>query len=339
MKLLITLFFTLYLSDLVHASLNNIEIYGNATVYINRDKSDSAPITGLENEMYLGFRSKEKTSDDLTTLFQFESSYMGDHGAVLGGRSTFVGVSSRLGSLKLGRLTTPLYDVIDWPFSHILGQNFDWRNPVSSMGMADRSANTIRYDIPTTNGLNFGIAVAQQDSKAKNYVDTALNYQVKDITLYGGYQIKKNDSKEKNATSLIGVQYSLNGYSFYTAVKIINLNNAATAYTDEDTSGMETVSINDSIKQNNYVAAISKSFDNFSIKLAITLKDNLKLNNVRMRGTNASEAALQGVHNLSPRTLIFSRITIFDNNLHTKYASSADNQDSNRFYLGLSHDF
>ena len=66
---------------------------------------------------------------------QIESGYVdstdwghgGVSGGVLGFRDTYIGASGDWGNLRVGRVLTPTYELIDWPFSNPgLGSVFDW---------------------------------------------------------------------------------------------------------------------------------------------------------------------------------------------------------------------
>ena len=55
---------------------------------------------------------------------QIESGYIDNYDSahelpdgVLGFRDSFVGVSSNWGDIRFGRMLTPLYELIDWPYS------------------------------------------------------------------------------------------------------------------------------------------------------------------------------------------------------------------------------
>lgn len=119
------------------------------------DKKNCAGIQ-LNNESRLGWRGFahfDALPRGTTFIWQIESGYVdpsfsNQQGAYLGTRDTFVGVKHEtMGLLRLGRVLTPLYELVDWPGSNPgLGDIWDWGGSITGVDYNDRQSDTIRWD-------------------------------------------------------------------------------------------------------------------------------------------------------------------------------------------------
>ena len=153
----------------------NVDVYGVAAIslvnYNTTDNNDSSTGYAVENESRIGFRAHKDMFDDVLITMQIESGYVdstdwshgGVSGGVLGFRDTFIGASGSWGNLRVGRVLTPLYEIVDWPFSNPgLGSVFDWGG---INGHYDRQSNQIRYDSPKFGGFSFAASAGRDDNK------------------------------------------------------------------------------------------------------------------------------------------------------------------------------
>ncbi|MEZ9059642.1 porin [Vibrio pelagius] len=151
----------------------NVDVYGVAAIslvnYNTTDNNDSSSGFVVENESRIGFRAHKEMFEDVTITMQIESGYVdstdwshgGVSGGVLGFRDTFIGASGDWGNLRVGRVLTPLYEIVDWPFSNPgLGSVFDWGG---INGHYDRQSNQIRYDSAKFGGFSFAASVGRDD--------------------------------------------------------------------------------------------------------------------------------------------------------------------------------
>lgn len=336
-------FILLFFSLLAH-SFENPKIYGNATVYSNLSDNSQELKIGLENEMYIGFKGASQLNDATNLLYQFESGFLGEDGAKIGNRNSFVAlIFNQVHSLKAGRLTTGLYDIIDWPFSHILGNLADWSHAAPNMGMYDRNGNTIRYDY-IVNNLNFSFSYGPQDSARNNFFDSSLIISHFGFNYYLGRQVKNEVSsdniKQRTTTSLIGIEKSFSIHKVYAAIKNTAISNSTSAYNDDETDGAVEIEKRDDYKQNTLIAAYTLNHNNkFSTKLAIAKKMDFSLNNKKVKGTKAYEVSFQETFSLGVKTLLFARIIYVKNSDLTKYLAYKNGEEGKRLYLGISHDF
>ncbi|GLS89640.1 porin [Psychromonas marina] len=181
-----------------------VTVYGVAAIsavdYNISDNRNAQTGYELENESRVGFRAGKNMTDDLHVFLQIESGYVGNFGnggagasGSLGVRDTFIGLGGDWGKVRFGRVLTPMYELIDWPFSNPgLGAVFDWGGTVK--GYNDRHSDQVRYDSPTWSGFNFAASVGRGDSskEGSNFVGANIKYTVSTVTLMAAFESNKN---------------------------------------------------------------------------------------------------------------------------------------------------
>ncbi len=210
----------------------NVDVYGVAAIslvnYNTTDNNDSSTGYAVENESRIGFRAHKDMFDDVLITMQIESGYVdstdwshgGVSGGVLGFRDTFIGASGSWGNLRVGRVLTPLYEIVDWPFSNPgLGSVFDWGG---INGHYDRQSNQVRYDSAKFGGFSFAASVGRDDNdngggaatRDANFVGASAKYSFEKITFMGAvesgtrvvaasggeYVVAQEDIKDANGT-------------------------------------------------------------------------------------------------------------------------------------------
>ncbi|MEG3222990.1 porin [Vibrio gigantis] len=184
----------------------NVDVYGVAAIsvvnYNTTDNNDSSSGYAVENESRIGFRAHKEMFDDVLITMQIESGYVdstdwshgGVSGGVLGFRDTFVGASGSWGNVRVGRVLTPLYEIVDWPFSNPgLGSVFDWGG---INGHYDRQSNQVRYDSAKFGGFSFAASVGRDDNdngggaatRDANFVGASAKYSFEKITFMAGVE-------------------------------------------------------------------------------------------------------------------------------------------------------
>ncbi|UPR57387.1 porin [Vibrio sp. ED004] len=184
----------------------NVDVYGVAAIsmvnYNTTDNRDDSSGFAVENESRIGFRAHKDMFDDVLITMQIESGYVdstdwshgGVSGGVLGFRDTFVGASGSWGNLRVGRVLTPLYEIVDWPFSNPgLGSVFDWGG---INGHYDRQSNQVRYDSAKFGGFSFAASVGRDDNdngggaatRDANFVGASAKYSFEKITFMAGVE-------------------------------------------------------------------------------------------------------------------------------------------------------
>lgn len=137
------------------------DVYGVIAVQVaHRDYETAKANDGVQvnNESRVGLRGHAKF-DGLPShtkfIWQIESGYVdeafaGENGGegYLGKRDTFIGFdSTEFGLIRVGRVLTPLYEVVDWPASNPgLGDIYDWGGIIGGNNFNDRQSDTVRWD-------------------------------------------------------------------------------------------------------------------------------------------------------------------------------------------------
>lgn len=111
-------------SVLAKPATDSVDLYGQVALSIwqfGEDKiaSGDQPLQ-FENESRFGLRGTKELARGPKLIWQMEGGNVGDAGANsgLGVRDTFVGFEfDDGGKLRAGRLLTPLYEIVDWPYS------------------------------------------------------------------------------------------------------------------------------------------------------------------------------------------------------------------------------
>ncbi|WP_275113895.1 porin [Psychromonas antarctica] len=215
----------------------NVEIYGVAALsVVNYDTGDNDNGTEsdqgfvVENESRIGFRAGKAMTDSIEAFMQVESGYVGGtdwghggtHGGVLGFRDTFVGLKGNWGKVRVGRVLTPLYEIVDWPFSNPgLGSVFDWGGLTAHY---DRQSNQVRYD-QNFGDVAFAASVGRDSAtaatgnggnatKGSYFYASSVKYTIKKVTLMGavetGSDFKGVDGQD-NLTYIVGFEAGLPG--------------------------------------------------------------------------------------------------------------------------------
>ncbi|KKD62121.1 porin [Grimontia sp. AD028] len=183
---------------------NSVELYGVVSISaVDYGTKDST--FALENESRVGFRASQAMSDSVEAFVQMESGWMGDAGADIGNRDTFVGMrGDDWGQVRFGRMLTPMYELVDWPYSASnMGTTFDrgWR-PGERFHF-DRKSQQIRFDSPMfADMVKFSISGgngSENTEDSKFYSGSFTIKPVQMLTLHAAFENTNDtifDSKE-----------------------------------------------------------------------------------------------------------------------------------------------
>lgn len=201
----------------VHAQ-SSVQIYGAVDLAVGRFQAAGAPnVTALNSgsmtTSYIGFRGTEDLGGGLRALFVLES-YMrndsGEPGRFTGdafwGRDSFVGLSGDFGTVKLGRITTPLFvsSLLTNAFSSSFGFSPSMRHWFAGgvgVGVVTGDTgwnNAIRYDSPKFGGASFSV-MGNLGEKSPTAVGNNLTAQV--LYTSGPWVGAATWQQVKNATS------------------------------------------------------------------------------------------------------------------------------------------
>ncbi|OEE22717.1 porin, partial [Aliivibrio fischeri ZF-211] len=225
----------------------NVDVYGVAAIslvnYNVTDNGDKSTGFVVENESRIGFRAHKEMFDNVLITMQIESGYVdstdwghgGVSGGVLGFRDTFIGASGDWGNVRVGRVLTPLYEIVDWPFSNPgLGSVFDWGGIA---GHYDRQSNQVRYDSPKFGGFSFAASVGRDDNangggaatRDSAFASANAKYSFEKVTLMGAVESGSDFNGvagQDNQAYLVGFEASLPaGFGIAGAYKMEALDN------------------------------------------------------------------------------------------------------------------
>ncbi len=156
---------------------SSLEVYGVTAISIVTTEPGAEGANsqgwGLENESRVGFRGHKELSPGFTAFVQIESGWVdnqdwahGTQGGTLGQRDTFVGLKGDWGKVRFGRVLTPMFEIVDWPFSNPgMGGVFDWNSDIGAFNR-DRHSNQIRYDSPSMAGWNVALTTGRGESQS-----------------------------------------------------------------------------------------------------------------------------------------------------------------------------
>ncbi len=227
----------------------NVEVYGVAAIsmvnYNTTDNDSDSSGYAVENESRIGFRAHKEMFENVLITMQIESGYVdntdwphgGVSGGVLGFRDTFIGASGDWGNVRVGRVLTPLYELVDWPFSNPgLGSVFDWGGIA---GHYDRQSNQVRYDSPKFGGFSFATSVGRDDNdngggaatRDSAFASANAKYSFEKVTLMGAIEAGSDFNGvagQDNQAYLVGFEASLPaGFGLAAAYKMESLDNQA----------------------------------------------------------------------------------------------------------------
>ena len=181
-----------------------VDLYGVAAIsVVNYSDGDKGPV--VENESRVGFKARKDLSNGKQIFMQIESGWA-DNGSngKFGDRDTFIGLKGDFGTVRVGKMLTPIYQIIDWPYSNPgLGRVFDWGGAVKAN--YDRQSNMLRYDSNSSNGFAYSLAAGRNTgiNTDTNKIKGASGDATKDSFFFGG---SATYAVNKQVTLLAGLE-------------------------------------------------------------------------------------------------------------------------------------
>ncbi|MCS0027182.1 chitoporin [Vibrio alginolyticus] len=313
----------------------------------NKATDDELGGMQLNNESRIGFRGKKQFANfGPTFIWQIEGGYVdpsfGGEGAGLGERDTFVGFeSASWGQVRLGRVLTPMYELVDWPASNPgLGDVYDWGGAIGGAKYQDRQSNTIRWDSPMyADKFSLDIAAGAGDKAGLGEGDDywggiAAHYKIGPIQLDAAYEGNRNIKMEgqtwENNTYLVGAQgWFDNGISFFAQYK----------YMEADASNGV------SEKQDAMSAAIMYTTGDWQYKLAYAANFDLERDGKTLSNTSDDVVSAQIMYFVDPSAVLYARARMNDFNEgldgldDAARWTSGTNGDYNEYSVGVEYYF
>jgi predicted porin len=219
-------------------------MYGNLDVAINKESNAALKMDRGYNN-WIGFKGQEDLGDGLSAIFNLQTRFKPDTGAqerptaFLQGESTVGLKSTTVGSLRVGRAVTPLWNNI-WLFEPWYNSGFNGSlatyqtGSYSSDGISDvalgyanfaRISNGVFYDSPDFSGFRFAVAGEVEKNplaKTRN-VGISLNYGKGPIGAMASYERNGNNDN----IYFLGGSYDFSGLVImgsYSHTKLVGIN-------------------------------------------------------------------------------------------------------------------
>ncbi|MEO6920499.1 MAG: porin [Collimonas sp.] len=231
----------------------SVTMYGNLDVSIGKE-SGGAVVMGRGYNNWLGFKGQEDLGDGLSAIFNLQTRFIPGTGAqerpttLWQGESTVGLKSNTVGSLRVGRAVTPLWNNI-WLFEPWYNSGFNGSlasyqtGSYSSDGISDvalgyanfaRISNGVFYDSPDFSGFRFAVAgeVERNPLAKTRNVGISLNYGKGPVGAMASYE--RNDNNDN--IYFLGGSYDFSGLVImgsYAHTKLVGVNAAAAGRSSE----------------------------------------------------------------------------------------------------------
>jgi predicted porin len=200
---------------------SSVTLYGILDVWMGQatvEAGGAASVTktleqsGGVNGSRWGMKGSEDLGGGLKAIFDLQSGFSLDTGAsgqggLLFGRQAWVGFSSDMGTVKVGRIATPYYD-LDGAADAVLNSALSATNTIfRTAGGSDaaipgvstyaaRFNNAFRYDSPNMSGVTASVEYGLTENKSATVspgsnTSFGLNYAGGPVTAYFAYQAEK----------------------------------------------------------------------------------------------------------------------------------------------------
>ncbi|WP_391088051.1 porin [Vibrio sp. NH-UV-68] len=179
----------------------NVQAYGVAAISAFTEKDQKG--YQWDNESRIGFRADKDFSDNVNIFMQIESGWVGTDGtgATLGNRDTYLGLRGDWGTLRAGRMLTPMYELVDWPYSNPgLGRVWDSAWAADVAYHRDRHGNQLRYDSAQLGNFNYSLSTGVGDTGVDNNYFYGAKASVKAgdmITFHAAFETEQNRQKKE----------------------------------------------------------------------------------------------------------------------------------------------
>ncbi|ENM5740505.1 porin, partial [Vibrio mimicus] len=276
-------------------------------------------INRIENESRIGFRGKQEMDRAPTLVWQIEGNNVGwsdnEGDGQLGLRDTYGGFQDESwGLVKFGRFDTPLYRIIDWPYSNPgLGNVFDWGSDIDGGANYSRQSDQISWDSPDWGGFTMTLAAGRgnvPDDSDSNFYGAAAHYNTGPLMLHAGYEygsgrLVEVEDKASNSTLsatsdymtyLAGFELAFeNGVGLFGAYKVMS---AEYSNYDDASAASGTIGnlIGASQDQTSYSAGALYNLGYWQFKLGYSANSDLEMNSDKVAGTADNVISGQAIY-------------------------------------------
>ncbi|ROV62054.1 porin [Vibrio ponticus] len=336
---------------------DNVDLYGQAavSVWYGVDVPEGSDNDlNIENESRIGLRGTQEFKNfDPAIIWQIESGNVGDDGSdgKLGARDTFIGMQFDAGKFRFGRLTTPAYDIVDWPYTNPgLGNVFDWNTDIAGGAHIDRTGDHFRWDSKNYNGFTYALSTGAGTKDVGNmFYSAAVHYTTGGLTLHAGYQDEGEaavDKKDADKNSLAKAE--IGERSFYILGAEYNFGNgfhitAAVKEMQSKYSGKRELALVDVSKQEQRAYSVTAQYDTaeWQYKLGYAMTNDLKTTGGAINDDDTGDTAVTArvLYKLDPSAVIYADIRSYDMGRDTYEDKSDKAADRTNFGIGVEYYF
>jgi GBP family porin len=345
------------LSGMAYAQ-SSVTIYGIVDAGIVAERGGIASggnkiSSGVASPSRLGFRGTEAIGDGVSAVFVLEAGLKLDTGEIdaagtIFNRQAYVGLSSRAGTLTLGRQYTPVYLVLSTvadPFGAGLAGSA--KNLLPAAGASTRTSNTILYASPKVDGFSGQLAYSLGEqvgggTQAGRQFGAAVAYSTADLNVHLAYNNRDSSVAGVVATTsqigrnlLLAANYTISGVKAYAAIgRNEGVNSSTLPNSANPFGGVKPTASLDS--QDLLLGVAVPSGGGTVLASYIRKNDRTKFDQ------DAEQWALGYLHKLSSRSTVYTAYGKIKNHRGAGYTvgngSEAGSGDS-AFNLGLRHAF
>lgn len=275
--------------------------------------------SGIQSQSRIGFKGKENLGGDLYALFVLESGFTADDGALvqnrLWGRTSYVGLGNRFGTITAGRIYTPLYTAVD-SLDPVLGIGGGNDNIFPRGGV--RLDNTIQYASPIVRGFSgmaaYTLGEVPNSIQASRVLGGSLSYEAGPLTVRLAF------SKTNDATAVLSAKNTFLGGSY-------NFGPLTGFLAFQTNRGTPTTNNNDAL------LGVSVPFGRSLVGVSV-----IKVTDHAAAHSDATQMAAAYVYTLSKRTNFYASYTHINNKNALVYVT-AEGIGDREINVGIRHRF
>ncbi|MGF1758299.1 porin [Photobacterium sagamiensis] len=293
---------------------STIDLYGLAAVSVwggeaeGNDGSGEGTLNVL-NESRFGLRGTLDLEKGPKMFWQMEAGDVGDGDDAgisrMGFRDSFIGFEFDAGKVRVGRLLTPAYQIVDWPFSgNKLGEVFDWTGAVEGGTNYDRVSDSVRFDTAQFGAVNFSLAAGKGNvtEDGNNWYGASAQVKAGPAVFSLGYELGTDrqvdtEDEENNVRSdtqliIAGVEAKFGAFGAHVAYKITGAeyDNGAP---DQD--------------QNAYSVAVNYTMEDWKFSLGYAAQEDLETGGVKSTPTSEDIVTFDATYFIDPNASVFVR--------------------------------
>jgi predicted porin len=339
---------------------SNVTIYGIADIGIVGERGGSGGnvtkvTSGPASSSRLGFKGSEDLGSGLSAFFILEAGYSGDTGAfannnVLFNRQALVGLKSPVGTVMLGRQTTPYHNTlvaVADPFG--TGYAGTIKNAFPDWGTNARSNNTVMVVSPDYNGWSGDLAYSPGEqagsSEAGRQMGTSFGYANGPLVVRFAYNYNNADvvgtadtpavTRGSGSNKLLAANYNFGVVKLFAALGIDKgFNSAPLGNTANPFGGVAPTA---SVDGREMLLGFTVPLATGTVMASVMHKDDRTAFN-----QDANTWGVGYVHPLSRRTSLYAAYGSISNRNGAGYtvANNSEPGSGDRAYnLGLRHSF